>query len=298
MQAFILAQHPEQAASLAGGARAFVEKVSVFAFDNDLANTPADVIFRIAVPAEAMLEDAAQTIAALLEREQSGVVFCEPTRQIRLLVGKIAALIGVSAQSDILSFAADGTVEHLVYGGAAVRKEKAITPLQLIFAPCGSLPEWEPGGERVEVELDWIAPVVAPVLKSTKARERAAVDLTAARRVVGIGRGIGQETAMAMVQAFASVLDAEVGCTRPIAEEEKWLPRDAYIGVSGAMLAPDVYVAVGISGQVQHTVGISRAKTIVAINKDRNAPIFKQADYGIVGDLYKIVPELTAKLGG
>jgi electron transfer flavoprotein alpha subunit len=99
-----------------------------------------------------------------------------------------------------------------------------------------------------------------------------------------------------MIEELAAVMGAEVGCTRPIAEEEKWLPREVYIGVSGVILAPEVYLGIGLSGQVQHTVGINRAKLIFAINKDKNAPIFKQADYGIVADLYKIVPALTVAL--
>lgn len=99
-----------------------------------------------------------------------------------------------------------------------------------------------------------------------------------------------------MVYAFAAKLGAEVGCSRPIAQGENWMAISRYIGVSGVMLKPDIYVALGISGQVQHTVGVRDAKIIIAVNKDKNAPIFKQCDYGIVGDIYKVVPALTELL--
>ena len=95
-----------------------------------------------------------------------------------------------------------------------------------------------------------------------------------------------------MVRQLAAAIGGEVGCSRPIAEGEKWMPKENYIGVSGLMLAPEVYIALGISGQVQHMVGCNRAKVMIAVNKDKNAPIFQQADYGIVADLYKVVPAL------
>jgi electron transfer flavoprotein alpha subunit len=146
------------------------------------------------------------------------------------------------------------------------------------------------------VPLEFIAPALAPRLIARQSRAKATVDLPAASRVIAIGRGIAAEADLQIIEALAAAIEAEIGCTRPIAEEEKWLPREVYIGVSGVICAPEVYLAIGLSGQVQHTVGINRSKTILAINKDRNAPIFKQADYGIVGDLYKVVPALTRAL--
>ncbi len=97
--------------------------------------------------------------------------------------------------------------------------------------------------------------------------------------------------------AADTFLGAELACSRPIAEGVKWLPTERYVGVSGATIKPDLYLAVGISGQIQHMVGVSGAKTIVAINKDKNAPIFGQADLGVIGDLYQVVPALIDALG-
>lgn len=92
-------------------------------------------------------------------------------------------------------------------------------------------------------------------------------------------------------------MGAELACSRPIAEGEHWMERERYIGVSGVMVKADVYLAAGISGQIQHMVGARDSRVIIAVNKDKNAPIFRFADYGIVGDLYKVLPALTKALG-
>ncbi|HBR09149.1 MAG TPA: electron transfer flavoprotein subunit alpha, partial [Clostridiales bacterium] len=124
----------------------------------------------------------------------------------------------------------------------------------------------------------------------------AKVNLPAAKRVIGVGRGFSNEEDLELARDLAKAIGAEIGCTRPIAEESKWMPRETYIGVSGVMLKPELYFAIGLSGQVQHTVGINQSGTIIAINKDKEAPIFRYADYGIVGDLRKILPQLSGLL--
>ena len=99
-----------------------------------------------------------------------------------------------------------------------------------------------------------------------------------------------------MIEELARVLQAEIGCTRTLAYDYHWLPEEKLVGLSGKKCKPRLYLGIGLSGQIQHTVGVSGAKTIVAINTDKNAPIFQMADYGIVGDLYQVVPRLIAHL--
>ena len=111
---------------------------------------------------------------------------------------------------------------------------------------------------------------------------------------MGVGLGFNRQDDLGLAHALADALDAAFGCTRPVADDKKWLPSAQYIGISGANIHADLYVAVGISGQIQHTAGIRDAKVVVAINKDPKAPIFAAADYGIVGDLYDVLPALTA----
>jgi electron transfer flavoprotein alpha subunit len=119
------------------------------------------------------------------------------------------------------------------------------------------------------------------------------VDLSAASLIVSVGRGIKEEANIPIVQELATALGAELAASRPICDNG-WLPMERQVGSSGQTVSPKVYIAVGISGAIQHLVGMKGSKAVVAINKDENAPIFEVADYGIVGDLFEVVPALTA----
>ncbi len=125
---------------------------------------------------------------------------------------------------------------------------------------------------------------------------KAAVDLSQAERIVAVGRGIKAQEHLALAQQLAAAFNAELAASRPICDNG-WLPMERQIGSSGQTVAPKLYVAVGISGAIQHLVGMKGARTIVAINKDAEAPIFEVADYGIEGDLFEIAPALIAELG-
>jgi electron transfer flavoprotein alpha subunit len=122
-----------------------------------------------------------------------------------------------------------------------------------------------------------------------------AVDLSQAERIVAVGRGIKAQEHIALAEKLASALGAQLAASRPICDSG-WLPMERQVGSSGQTVAPKLYVALGISGAIQHVVGMKGARTIVAINKDPDAPIFEIADYGIVGDLFEIVPALIAEL--
>lgn len=121
------------------------------------------------------------------------------------------------------------------------------------------------------------------------------VDLGKAERIVAVGRGIKEKENLAIVEELAAVLGAELAASRPVCDNG-WLPMDRQVGSSGQTVAPKLYVAVGISGAIQHLVGMKGSRTVVAVNRDPEAPIFEAADYGIVGDLFEVVPALTAEL--
>ena len=124
-----------------------------------------------------------------------------------------------------------------------------------------------------------------------------AVDLSQAARIVAVGRGIKDQDKLSLAEGLAKVLDAELAASRPICDAG-WLPLERQVGSSGQTVAPKLYIALGISGAIQHAVGMKGSKTIVAINKDGEAPIFELADYGIVGDLFEVVPALIKELQG
>ncbi len=119
------------------------------------------------------------------------------------------------------------------------------------------------------------------------------MDLSKADVIVAVGRGIGGPDKMGPVEELARALGAEIGASRPVIDSE-WLPRDRQIGSSGQTVAPKLYLALAISGAIQHTVGMKGAGTVVAVNKDKNAPIFALADYGVVADIHEFLPAFTA----
>ena len=145
----------------------------------------------------------------------------------------------------------------------------------------------------VAVDVDAAAIRQRPEAPFKEAKQ--AVDLTQAERIVAVGRGIKGQEHLPLAQDLARVLDAELAASRPICDSG-WLPMDRQIGSSGQTVAPKLYLAVGISGAIQHLVGMKGARTIVAVNKDADAPIFEVADYGIVGDLFEVAPAIVAAL--
>jgi electron transfer flavoprotein alpha subunit len=149
------------------------------------------------------------------------------------------------------------------------------------------------GVTRVDVSIDAAAIRQRPEAPFQEARQ--SVDLSQAERIVAVGRGIKSQENIAIAEKLARAMGAEVAASRPICDNG-WLPMERQIGSSGQTVAPKVYVALGISGAIQHLVGMKGSRTIVAVNKDADAPIFEVADYGIVGDLFEIVPALITEI--
>lgn len=182
---------------------------------------------------------------------------------------------------------------RLLYAGLALCEEELTLPAVATVPPRTFLPPSAAAKagvvESVKAETDARVAIseVTPAASS-------GVDISAATRVVAVGRGLRKREDLKLAEDLAAALKAELGCSRPVAEDEHWLPIDHYIGISGHTVKPELYLAVGISGQVQHMVGARESKVIVAVNNDEHAPIFEAADYGIVGDFYEVLPLLTA----
>ncbi|MCL2529386.1 MAG: electron transfer flavoprotein subunit alpha/FixB family protein [Coriobacteriia bacterium] len=299
MKTLVFAERSEAAIRLAAGARTVANEV-VLVLIGELPATvgSADKIIHIALPTGEVYDNAADTVNAVFDSEAPDLVLIESTRHLRVIAGKLAAHVGTSVITDVIEF--DGsTPVSMYFGGVAHRKLKASGVSILTIGPSvfSDVPATEVAPESAVIEeAAWVAPSAALELLEVRPIEKSGVDLFGADVVVAAGRGFAEESDLELARDLCSKLNAGLGCSRPLTEGLDWLPTEAYIGVSGQMLEPKVYIAVGISGQMQHMVGCNRAETIFAINKDKNAPIFKQCDYGLVGDLKTLLPALSAAL--
>jgi Electron transfer flavoprotein, alpha subunit len=256
----------------------------------------ADLSLTVEVSPEVPVEAYASSVADLLSARGAQLVVTDATTTGRLLAGQVAARLGVSPLT--ASGVVTGNslqVTRLVYGGLAVATDEVVSPVCVLVVAPGVLAAAESTGAG-QSEAVSLAPTDGLRLVETRAKGGTSVDLSGAKRVVGVGRGFAAEADLELARALAAKLEAEVACSRPIAEGVNWMPAERYLGVSGATIKPELYLAIGISGQVQHLVGVNHSKVIVAINSDKNAPIFAHADFGVVGDLYQVLPELTKSL--
>ena len=235
----------------------------------------------------------------LIESHQPSVVLFPHTYQVRDFAPKLATRMQQVLVSDVIKVRFEG-------GALVLVRQLFQGKMNTDVRPATAGPHFislQAGAYRADQLAAGTAPVetFTPVLDAAQVRQQPeapfresarAVDLTAADLIVSVGRGIKEAENIPIIEALAQALGAEISASRPICDNG-WLPMERQVGSSGQTVSPKVYFAVGISGAIQHVVGMKGAKCIVAINKDANAPIFEIADYGVVGDLFEIVPALT-----
>ena len=210
----------------------------------------------------------------------------------------VAALLGTAQVSDVMSVEGSHTFKRPIYAGNAIITVEAPTDHPVVATVrTASWPEAANGGNATveAVSVDATLPTHTRFI-GLAAGKSDRPDLQSARRVVSGGRGVGSEENFKIIYAFADKLGAAVGASRA-AVDAGYCPNEMQVGQTGKIIAPELYVALGISGAIQHLTGIKDAGTIVAINKDGEAPIFELADFGLVGDLFKLIPELEQALG-
>jgi len=231
-----------------------------------------------------------------IEKESLAYVVFPHTYQVRDYAPKLAARLGQALIGDVTAIA-DGPVftRQLLQGRLNGSYRPTGKGPCFVSVQAGAFRADEAQAGAAAISL--FTPTIDPAQIRTKPSERfrgaaQTVDLGSAQLIVGVGRGIKDAANIPIVQELATALGAELGASRPICDNG-WLPMERQIGSSGQTIAPRLYLAVGISGAIQHLVGIKGSQCVVAINKDPDAPIFEAADYGIVGDLMEVVPALT-----
>lgn len=295
MKALVISENIDIARELCAGARKLAEEVVLVAFGPEPYANMADTVLTITIPAGSIMDDAYETVNAIADEQKPQFVLAQSSVRVLSLVGRLAAHLGTAAITDVFAIEnAAGTA--LFFGGAGERTAKATGETAIFTVGQGVFDGAEATGAGTPEEIAFKAPAVAVKSVSSEVLVKSDVNLAAANIVVGAGRGFAAKEELGMARELCEKIGGELGCSRPLTEGVDWLPSETYIGVSGLMLAPKVYVACGISGQVQHMVGVNRAGAIFAINKDKNAPIFKQCDYGLIGDIKEVLPALTAAL--
>ncbi|RLG53291.1 MAG: electron transfer flavoprotein subunit alpha/FixB family protein [Thermoproteota archaeon] len=234
----------------------------------------------------------AKALAKLVGSEPT-LVLVGGTKRGKELAPRLATKLDAGCVTDCIELSYKDDMiyaKRSAYGGVAIAT--MVSPLPLVVTiPPRKFEAAEKAAEKGSVEqvsLELPGPRVKVV--EVRKKEVARAKLDEARVIVSAGRGVKAKQDLEMLRELAELLGGEVGCSRPVAADRGWFPQ--WIGLSGVKVKPDLYIAVGISGALQHIAGIRDSKIIVAINKDPEAPIFKVADYGIVGDLYKVIPAL------
>ncbi len=264
----------------------------------DQAAQVAGVSKVIKASADHLEHQLAEDIAPVLVDLASGYshILAPATTFGKNVLPRAAALLDTQQISDIISVEAADTFKRPVYAGNAIATVKSSDAIKLITVRGTTFDAADATGGSASVE-DYAAPASSGLSSFVKAElsKSERPELTSAKIVVSGGRGVGSEENFALIEKLADKLGGAVGASRA-AVDAGYVPNDYQVGQTGKVVAPDLYIAIGLSGAIQHLAGMKDSKVIVAINKDEDAPIFSVADYGLVADLFDAVPELESKL--
>jgi electron transfer flavoprotein alpha subunit len=237
-------------------------------------------------------------LAALVSQVSPAAVLIAATAEGKEVSGRLAIRIGSGLLYDAIDVDGEGVTTHSVFGGAFTAKAKATKDVPVISLRAGAIEPEQAEGAAAEETVEVPAADAAKATRITGSEPITGGDrpeLTEASVVVSGGRGVGSAESFSVVEALADALGGAVGASRA-AVDSGYYPHQFQVGQTGKTVSPQLYVALGISGAIQHRAGMQTSKTIIAVNKDAEAPIFEIADYGVVGDLFQVAPQLTEEV--
>jgi electron transfer flavoprotein alpha subunit len=240
----------------------------------------------------------AELLASLVADKSPAAVLVASTAEGREVAARLAVKTGSGLITDAVDLGEDLVAEQSIFGGAIIvqSRVRAGTPIVAV-RPNAVAPEPAPGAARLENASVQVSDAAkgARVTERVEQERSERPELTEASIVVSGGRGVGSAENFALIEKLADSLGAAVGASRA-ATDAGWYPHQFQVGQTGKTVSPQLYLAVGISGAIQHRAGMQTSKTIMVINKDAEAPIFELADFGVVGDLFQVVPQLTEEI--
>jgi len=309
---FVFSESNDLALEMLGRARELADKLHTKLAAAQIGKNPqekakemirygADKVYAVDNPQLEIFQDESylNIIQDIATRDHPEILMIGSTRNGKPLAGRLATRLNAGCIPDciVLEVGGGGNLigERITYGGNALARMAFKSKPQIVTVPARAFekrPPEEREGEIAQLEVKVEPPRVEVVER--KPLETSSERVEEAEVIVSCGRGLEKKDDVALLREVADVVGGQVGCSRPLVEDRKWFSE--WIGLSGHKVKPKLYIASGVSGVIQHVAGIRDAKIIVAINKDPEAPIFEIADYGVVGDLYEVLPALKEAL--